>query len=238
MIGYISSYVLLDRTDMVTYKLGKKSVRSRALDLVINDSFDIYNKLGIKVIETDIDTDIDHIALQAKGYGYELVSGENLVATQLVEDILITEFYSSVCVQAVDLESEWDNVIDFILTKENHSLAALDQFFTFIKNDKKRIISHTIIKRDGEIIAHGLLIRSRWDEKVAMMSFFHAEEGNSTEYKDLIMSKIVQDAWKKGIEAIEVQLRDDVTDFQDNYLRYGFIFNKMSTFQKVDERMY
>ncbi|MHA2091813.1 MAG: hypothetical protein ACW98K_13250 [Candidatus Kariarchaeaceae archaeon] len=233
MIGYISSYLLFNRANLIEYKLGHDLIKNNAVDLLLNSSFDTYNNLGIQVIETDINIDIDRLEKYAGGFGYELISDEHLVATLSIEDIRTSFTSSEVEVLDVDLELGREELISYILSKENFSKATLIKFFNFLNEDKERLISHKIAQINNRIIGHGLLIRSRWDTKIAMLSFFHASD-DFPQATNVIMDSILNNAKQREIEAIQVHLRDDVNDFESIYSKFGFMFNKIITFQKLN----
>ncbi len=232
MIGYISSFILLNNPILNSFKLGDKYYHSKALKMKINDTFDTFNSLGIKIIETDICSDIKLMEDHAKDYGYELISDEHLVATTPTSDITVETLEEDIKVDDVDISKDWRELSSFILIKENISELSINQFFEFVKDGRQ--ISHKIIRNNGKIVAHGLLVKSRWDKKVGLMSFFHALGSNQDTLRDNIMEKILVDCKTYNIDVIEVHLRDDVHDYQNNYTKYGFIFNKIITFEKMN----
>ena len=75
-----------------------------------------------------------------------------------------------------------------------------------------------------EIQGHAMVVRTRWNNNTAILSFLDMQNPDDFLIKDLLIAKSIIDCKIHDIEILEVYIRDDVLLKEQDYERYGFEF--------------
>lgn len=246
-IGYLSS----EESDPL-YLASVADEKKYPSDLKANitHTLETFKNNGVNQIETDFQITNEILISVMESNNYEYMDSERLVSRLSVEDIKLSPKYENKeflisQMKSFGLHSEpsflrikskselEENVINFLIDKENISKESLRSFFDYLKKNPDKIISQTIFMDDESIQGYTMVVRTRWNKATGILSFLDIKNPNNN-LKDLIFAQSIHDCKNNDIDQLEVHIRDDVMEKENGYLAYGFEFNNVHRFQLND----
>ena len=244
-IGYLPS------SEISSSKVSKSKNKERNtndIKILISQAIEIFKTKGIEQIETDISINNDILKTTLQSNNFEYVDSERLVSRLPLNEIIISDTYNDVNfltskMKSMDLHSESsflsskggseleENVISFLTDKENISKESLRSFFDYLKKNPDKLISQTTLMNNESIQGYTMVVRTRWNPKIGILSFLDMVNTDSSSLMDLIVAQSIQDCKNNEIDLLEVHIRDDVLEKENSYLTYGFEFKNLHRFQ-------
>ncbi|MHA2100226.1 MAG: hypothetical protein ACW99A_16245 [Candidatus Kariarchaeaceae archaeon] len=135
-------------------------------------------------------------------------------------------------VEDVDINSDLDEIKPILMELREMTSEDVDSYFEALKNITDRITSWKIVREDGKIVGHDVLVQDKFDSKKARMNAIYAAGVNPELIRDKIMVAHVKAALDNDIRYIDSFFWGPTEEMYKDYTKYGFENSDVTRYSK------
>lgn len=134
--------------------------------------------------------------------------------------------------ESVNIENDYEGIKEILIKFREMTPEGVDSYFKSLKKINERITSWKVIRRDGKIVGHDILVQDKFDSKKARMNAIYAVTHESNVIEEKIMKAHVDEAKKTGILYIDNFFWGPTEKLATGYEKYGFLISDVTAYVK------
>jgi hypothetical protein len=132
----------------------------------------------------------------------------------------------------VDIEKDLDEIKPILMKWRDLKSEEVDSYFESLKRITERITSWKIIRKEGKIVGHDVLVQDKFDPNKARMNAIYAVGEDAEQIRDKIMTSHVNAAVESNIKYIDNFFWGPTEQLYKDYTKYGFENSDVTRYSK------
>jgi L-amino acid N-acyltransferase YncA len=195
-----------------------------AESLLIERAFDILRKKGVEIVRTRVSEAWGKTFDMAKRWGYTFVENQAVAYTADLTGVVIPESPELDTAVAYDHEKDYEQMVDIFVREYGMTPEQARANFDALENAGDLVISHVVIRKNGQIAGRALALRYENDPSHGHTGTLFVTDEN---LRPLLLSRLVKDCKTKGIETLDATIFGEMLKNKDAissvYESLGFV---------------
>ncbi|MCE7733945.1 MAG: hypothetical protein GPJ54_03645 [Candidatus Heimdallarchaeota archaeon] len=201
-----------------------------AENLLIEAAYSSFKNRGITQVISRVSPRWGKTVDFANKHGYEKKDVLWISSRLYVKDFTLNPDTNDVL--NVDMNMDLDEIKPILVELREMSSTAVDSYFDSLKKIAERITSWVIIRKDGKIVGHDVLVQDKFDSNKARMNAIYTSGDDAELIRDKIMGAHVKAAKENGIKYIDSFFWGPTEHMSQDYAKYGFEISDVTSYSK------
>lgn len=201
-----------------------------AENLLIEAAYSSFKSRGITQVISRVSPKWGKTVDFANEYGYQKKDILWISSRLYVDNFSLNQ--DTIDVLQVDISADHEEIKEILMKQREMSSESVDKYFESLKRIAERITSWVIIRNDGKIVGHDILVQDKFDSKKGRMNAIYASGNESELIRDKIMTVHVKAAKENGIKYIDSFFFGPTEHMSKYYEKYGFEISDVTSYSK------